>query len=109
MKNEIKLTLIIFAILMVAVGFGWAFNLSLNPETYQVGYTVFSEKGDQLKGFIPNQRSTASADVKCPSTCPDQPSAFAMQCREQGFQVYNGPCCQALCSGRVASQQEPSL
>ncbi len=108
MKNEIKLSLIIFSILMVAVGFSWAFNLSLNPKTYQLGYTVYSEKGDVLKGFIPNQRTTAS-EARCEQDCAGGTSNFAMQCREQGFQVYAGPCCQTLCSGRVAAQQEPTL
>lgn len=103
MKNEIKLALIIFAILMVAVGFGHAFNLSLNTQTFQVGYTVFNEQGEIVKGFIPNQRTVAS-ETNCPSTCPDQPTNFAIQCREQGFQVYAGSCCQTLCSGRVATR-----
>ena len=108
MKNEVKLSLIIFGILLAALGFSWAFNLSLNPETFQIGYTVYSEKGDPVKGFIPNQRKTAS-DTHCEENCSSQTSHFAMQCREHGFQVYTGPCCQTLCSGRVAAQQEPSI
>jgi hypothetical protein len=105
MKNEVKLALIIFSILMAAVGFGWAFNLSLNPQTLQVGNTVYTEKGEVVKGFIPN-RKTAS-DAKCDKDCSPGTSNFAMQCREYGFQVYAGPCCQTLCSGRVATHQEP--
>jgi hypothetical protein len=106
MKNEMKLSIIIFAIVMIAVSFGWAFNLSLNRQTYQIGYTVYSENGEIVKGFLPNQRRTAS-DANCATSCTPETSNFAMQCREQGFQVYAGPCCQMLCSGRVAAQQEP--
>ena len=105
-KNEAKLALIIFSILMVAVGFGWAFNLSFNPHTFQVGNTVYTEKGETIKGFIPNMRKTAS-DAQCTERdCSPGTTNFAMQCREHGFQVYAGPCCQTLCSGRVAAHQE---
>lgn len=104
MKNELKLGFIIFTILMLAVGFSYAFNLSLNKETFQLGYTVYSEKGEIVKGFIPNQRTTAS-DANCAKDCSPATSSFAMQCRESGFQVYAGPCCQTLCSGKVASQK----
>jgi hypothetical protein len=104
MKNELKLAIFIFAVLLAAVGIGHAFNLSFNSETIQVGYTVYNETGETVKGFLPNQRNTASNDEKCSSACSSEPSAFAIQCREQGFQVYAGPCCQTLCSGRVAAQ-----
>lgn len=105
MKNEQKLAVFIFAILLVAVGFSWTFNLSLNPQTFQLGYTVYSPQGDQLRGFIPYQK-VATASQECPSSCPEESSGFASQCRDGGFKVYSGPCCQTLCSGRVASSGE---
>jgi hypothetical protein len=105
MKNEFKLAFVIMAILMVALGLGRAFHLSFNPQTFQVGYTVYTEKGEPIQGFIPEMQAKA-VDSQCSQKCNDEPSAFAMQCRQDGHQVYTGSCCQSLCSGNVASANE---
>ena len=106
MKNEIKLSLIIVTIIFVAFGFGKAFNLSLNSETYQVGYTVYSEKGEETKGFIPEYANLPAKDTTCNQKCDSSPSAFAMQCRESGHKVYSGSCCQSLCSANLAASNQ---
>ncbi len=105
MKNEYKLGLIIGTIALVAFGFGKAFQLSLNPETFQIGYTVYSENGKTINGFIPEKRNLASEST-CNEKCDDNPSPFAMQCREAGHKVYSGPCCQSLCSANLAASSQ---
>ena len=105
MKNETKLSLIIVTILFIAWGLGKAFHLSLNTETFQIGYTVYSEKGDEFRGFIPEKRNINSS-APCNQKCEDSPSTFAMQCRQEGHHVYSGSCCESLCSARLSSSNQ---
>ena len=102
MKNHTKLSLIIAGIFLLAFGLGKAFHLSFNPDTFQIGYTVYSEKGQEFLGFIPEKKNIPSS-ASCTQKCDESPSAFALQCRQEGHQVYSGPCCESLCSASLVS------
>ena len=109
MKNEAKLIFIIAGICLLALGLGKALHLSFHPDTFQIGYTVFSEKGEEFRGFIPEKKNIPISN-SCNQKCDESPSAFTMQCRQEGHQVYSGPCCESLCSARlVTSNQGLSL
>ncbi len=105
MKNETKLGLMIAGIILLALGVGKALHLSFHPDTFQIGYTVYSEKGQEFRGFIPEKKNIPLS-ISCNQKCDESPSTFTMQCRQEGHEVYSGPCCESLCSASLVTSNQ---